>query len=123
MDKSNVLRLSFPLYLPGSAVTAGTVNCDGSLSILVQKSGETTAMADIVRAVEAAQARAAPIQRLADNVAGRFAIGVMAASLATFAFWSTLGPTLFPQVCLHESSTWCVHKLSMLGPYRSPDVT
>ena len=82
----------------GSMVTAGTVNCDGSLSIVVQKSGGATAMADIVRHVESAQARAAPIQRLADAVAGRFAIGVMAASVATFTFWTTLGPALLPQV-------------------------
>lgn len=74
------------------------MNCDGSLSIRVLRGGEATAMADIVRAVEAAQARAAPIQRLADAVAGRFALGVMAASAATFAFWSTAGPSLFPQV-------------------------
>ena len=79
-------------------MTAGTVNCDGSLSVLVQRSSDKTAMAEIVRSVEAAQARTAPIQRLADAVAGRFAIGVMAASAATFAFWATLGPALFPQV-------------------------
>ena len=81
-------------------MTAGTVNCDGSLSILVQKSGQSTAMADIVSSVESAQARAAPIQRVADMVAGRFAIGVMVASAATFTFWATLGPSLFPQVLL-----------------------
>lgn len=88
----------------GSTVTAGTVNCDGSLSVLVQRSGEETAMADIVKAVESAQARAAPIQRVADAVAGRFAVGVMVASAATFAFWATLGPSLFPQVRQTEST-------------------
>ena len=83
----------------GCTVTAGTVNCDGSVSVLVKNSGADTAMADIVRSVESAQARAAPIQRVADGVAGQFAVGVMAASFATFAFWATLGPALFPQVC------------------------
>lgn len=82
----------------GSSVAAGTVNCDGSLSVRVQKSSNSTAMAEIVRSVEAAQACAAPIQRLADAVAGRFALGVMATSVATFAFWSLLGPSLLPQV-------------------------
>lgn len=38
------------------------------------------------------------MQRLADEVAGRFAYGVMAASAATFLFWSTMGVRLFPQV-------------------------
>lgn len=39
----------------------------------------------------AAQSREAPVQRLADAVAGRFCYGVMAASALTFAFWQTLG--------------------------------
>lgn len=58
--------------------------------------------------VEAAQARTAPIQRLADAVAGRFAYGVMGASLATFLFWSTAGTSMFPQVgggCVHTHIT------------------
>ena len=44
-----------------------------------------------------AQAREAPVQRLADVVAGRFCYGVMAASGATFAFWSLAGADWFPQ--------------------------
>ena len=44
-----------------------------------------------------AQSREAPVQRLADVVAGRFCYGVMAASSATFAFWSLAGANLFPQ--------------------------
>ena len=52
----------------GGTVTAGTVNCDGALSVRAERAGSDTAMADIVRAVEAAQARAAPVQRLADQV-------------------------------------------------------
>jgi Cu+-exporting ATPase len=55
-------------------------------------------MADILRLVESAQARTAPVQRLADLVAGRFAVGVMAAATATLAFWAVAGPNLFPQV-------------------------
>jgi cation transport ATPase len=47
--------------------------------------------AGIGRLVAAAQAREAPVQRVADAVAGKFCYGVMAASAATFAFWQTLG--------------------------------
>lgn len=65
-------------------------------------------MADIVRMVEAAQARTAPIQRLADSVAGRFAYGVMGASLATFVFWATAGTSMFPQVGLFAKQSICV---------------
>ena len=56
-----------------------------------------------VRLVEEAQARTAPVQRLADKVSGVFAYGVMGASLATFAFWATVGTKVFPQVLSGEA--------------------
>ncbi len=65
--------------------------------------GKETAIADIVRLVEQAQARTAPIQRLADTVSGKFAYGVMALSAATLTFWSTVGTRLFPQVSVARS--------------------
>lgn len=49
------------------------------------------------RLVADAQSREAPVQRLADVVAGKFCYGVMAASAATFGFWSLAGADLFPQ--------------------------
>jgi Cu2+-exporting ATPase len=49
------------------------------------------------RLVADAQAREAPVQRLADSVAGRFCYAIMAASASTFAFWSLAGVQLFPQ--------------------------
>ena len=64
------------------------------------RSGNQTAIADILRLVETAQARTAPVQRLADAVAGKFAYAVMGLSAATFAFWATMGTRLFPQVIL-----------------------
>ena len=79
-------------------MTAGTVNCDGSLVVRATAAGDATVLADIVRLVETAQARAAPVQRLADAVAGRFAYGVLGASAATFCFWTLFGQQLFPQV-------------------------
>jgi Cu2+-exporting ATPase len=56
----------------GDSVAAGTVNCDGAILVAVTAAGQDTAVADIVRLVEAAQARPAPVQRLADEVAGTF---------------------------------------------------
>lgn len=82
----------------GDSVAAGTVNCDGVLTIEVVSSGEETQVAGIVRMVESAQQREAPVQRLADQVSGKFVYGVMAASAATFTFWSTVGTKLFPSV-------------------------
>jgi Cu2+-exporting ATPase len=83
---------------PGERVSAGTVNCDGALVVSAEASGRATAIAEVVRLVEAAQARSAPIQRAADAVSGKFAYGVMACAAATFAFWSTVGVRAFPGV-------------------------
>jgi Cu2+-exporting ATPase len=83
---------------PGERVAAGTVNCDGALVVAAEASGRETAIAEVVRLVEAAQARSAPIQRAADSVSGKFAYGVMAFAAATFAFWSTVGVRAFPGV-------------------------
>lgn len=58
----------------------------------------THACAGIARLVSDAQAREAPVQRLADAVAGRFCLGVMAAAAATFLFWLGAGAALWPHV-------------------------
>lgn len=88
----------------GDTVAAGTVNCDGVLTIEVVSSGEETQVAGIVRMVESAQQREAPVQRLADQVSGKFVYGVMAASAATFTFWSTVGTKIFPGVLATAAS-------------------
>jgi P-type Cu+ transporter len=88
----------------GDQVAAGTVNCDGVLTIEVVSSGGETQVAGIVRMVESAQQREAPVQRLADEVSGKFVYGVMGASAATFVFWSTVGTKLFPSVLASAAS-------------------
>ena len=82
----------------GDLVSAGTINCDGVLTVEVSKFGSETTVAGIVRMVESAQNRQAPVQRLADDISGVFTYGVMATSVATFAFWSTIGTKIFPSV-------------------------
>ncbi|KAK9827103.1 hypothetical protein WJX74_006457 [Apatococcus lobatus] len=80
----------------GSKVTAGTVNYEGPVVVRVGATGSDSTLAGIGRLVAAAQAREAPVQRLADAVAGRFCYGIMAAAAATFSFWSLAGTSLFP---------------------------
>jgi len=89
----------------GDTVNAGTVNVDGRLEVETTAAGADTAVADVAQLVEAAQARSAPVQRLADAVAGKFTYGVMAAAAATFLFWATAGPRLFPQVVAKAASS------------------
>ena len=72
-------------------MTAGTVNHEGPINVRASSTGTESTVAGIGRLVSAAQAREAPIQRLADSVSGFFCYGVMAASAITFAFWTLAG--------------------------------
>jgi Cu+-exporting ATPase len=76
----------------GSRVTGGTLNGRGSFVMRAERVGRDTLLAQIVRLVGEAQRSRAPIQRLADVMAGYFVPAVMAASVATFALWAWLGP-------------------------------
>ncbi|KAL3683422.1 hypothetical protein R1sor_001444 [Riccia sorocarpa] len=99
VDESSLTGEPLPvLKKSGDEVSAGTVNYNGTLRVEASRPGGETVLGDIVRMVEDAQTRQAPVQRLADEVAGKFCYGVMALSGTTFAFWSTLGPQLFPSV-------------------------
>ncbi|KAI9012234.1 E1-E2 ATPase-domain-containing protein [Hyaloraphidium curvatum] len=81
---------------PGAKVSAGTVAWGAPMDVRAERAGRATQLAGIARLVREAQAREAPVQRLADWAAGRFCAGVMAAAAATFGFWSTLGAAWFP---------------------------
>ena len=83
---------------PGLELSAGSLNLDAPLVLEVTRVGAETALARIIRLVEQAQARRAPIQGLADRVAGRFCYGVIALALATFLFWWLFGAAQWPQV-------------------------
>ncbi|MCC6738076.1 MAG: copper-translocating P-type ATPase [Planctomycetia bacterium] len=88
VDESMVTGESMPVTRrPGDAVTGGTVNGSGSLLFRATRVGGDTLLAQIVRAVEEAQSRKAPVERLADRAAGVFVPFVIAAALATFAGW------------------------------------
>lgn len=75
----------------GDAVKAGTLNHLGVLTVQVGQTAQHTVLAQIIQTVETAQTRKAPVQQLADRVAGYFAYGVMAIALVTFLFWEFVG--------------------------------
>ena len=77
---------------PGAAVTGGTVNGTGSLVVEARRVGRDTVLAQIVALVGAAQRSRAPIQHLADRVAGWFVPAVLAAAILAFVAWAALGP-------------------------------
>jgi P-type Cu+ transporter len=77
---------------PGDRTTAGTLNGTGPLLIEVDRTGEGTLLAQIVRMVSEAQRSRAPIQKLADRVSAVFVPAVIAVAVATFATWMIVGP-------------------------------
>ena len=73
-------------------VTGATVNGTGALLVRSERVGADTLLAQIVRMVAEAQRSRAPIQRLADVVAGWFVPAVIGAAVLTFVVWALLGP-------------------------------
>jgi Cu+-exporting ATPase len=93
LDESLVTGESMPVTKePGAKVFGGTLNTTGSVIMRAEKVGRDTMLARIVQMVAAAQRSRAPIQRLADQVAGWFVPLVIAAALAAFVAWSVFGP-------------------------------
>ncbi len=77
---------------PGDAVVGATVNAAGSFRLRAARVGQDTVLQQIVRMVRAAQGSRAPIQRLADRVAGVFVPVVLFLAAAAFAAWLVFGP-------------------------------
>jgi Cu+-exporting ATPase len=75
-----------------SAVTGGTINGTGSFIMKAEKVGDDTLLARIVQMVSSAQRSRAPIQRVADSVAGYFVPAVLFAAVLTFTIWMLVGP-------------------------------
>ncbi|MBS1913608.1 MAG: copper-translocating P-type ATPase [Bacteroidetes bacterium] len=75
----------------GARLFGGTINTNGSFTMRADRVGDDTALAAIVRAVNNAQSSKAPIQRLADRVAGVFVPAVIAIAALTFVGWLVIG--------------------------------
>ncbi len=102
------------LKQPGDSVTAGTLNQSGVMAIQTTRTGKDTTLAQIVALVEEAQTRKAPVQHLADTVAGYFTYGVLIAAALTFLFWYFVGNHLWPDAIAHSSS-FMVHGSSLMA--------
>jgi Cu+-exporting ATPase len=93
VDESMVTGESMPAgKRAGDPVVGGTLNGAGSFVMRADRIGRDTVLAQIVQMVATAQRSRAPIQRLADQVAGWFVPAVIAVALAAFAAWSIFGP-------------------------------
>ena len=101
VDESMLTGESVPVIKqPGDNVTAATFNQSGAIIICATRTGADTTIAQIITLVEAAQTRKAPIQKLADTVAGYFTYFVLTAALFTFLFWYFFGAHIWPDITL-----------------------
>jgi len=93
IDESMVTGESMPVAKHvGESVIGATVNGTGTLVVEARRVGGDTLLAQIVQMVAAAQRSRAPIQKLADVVAGYFVPTVVVAAIITFVAWAVLGP-------------------------------
>ena len=93
IDESMVTGESMPVSKSvGDTVIAGTINQTGAIAMRADKVGSDTMLARIVQMVADAQRSRAPIQRLADQVAGWFVPAVIAVAVLAFIVWATFGP-------------------------------
>jgi len=93
VDESMITGESIPIEkTAGDEVIGATVNGTGGLVIEALRVGSDTLLAQIVQMVSAAQRSRAPIQKLADVVAGYFVPAVVLSSIATFVIWAAIGP-------------------------------
>jgi Cu+-exporting ATPase len=76
----------------GDTLIGATLNTHGSLVMSAEKVGSETTLSQIVQMVARAQRSKAPMQRMADTVAGYFVLGVIAIAILTFFAWGLFGP-------------------------------
>lgn len=93
IDQSMITGEPIPVSkAEGDDVTGGTVNQTGSFVMTADRIGKDTLLAKIVQMVAEAQRSRAPIQKLADMVAGLFVPAVVLIAVATFIIWAIWGP-------------------------------
>ena len=94
VDESMLSGEPLPVHKePGTKVFAGTINQKGSFHFRAEKVGAATMLAQIIRMVQEAQGSKAPVQKLADKIAGIFVPTIIGIALLSFVLWLVFDPS------------------------------
>ncbi|MEM7726484.1 MAG: heavy metal translocating P-type ATPase [Cyanobacteria bacterium P01_A01_bin.45] len=119
VDESMLTGESVPVIKQtGDKVSAGTINLSGVLVISTERKASETTLAQIVKLVEDAQTRKAPVQNLADTVSGYFTYGILTTALLTFLFWYFIGTNLWQNISISSSMDMLHHTVTQNSAYQ-----
>lgn len=117
LDESMLTGESLPVGRgPGDPVSAGTVNTENPLELMVDQAGDNTRLSAITRLLDRAQADKPRTQQLADRIAGVFVSAVLIVAAATWLTWWFLDPTRAFPITLAVLVATCPCALSLATP-------
>ena len=103
IDVSHITGESKPIEVKeGENLSSGSLNLNSTLKLRVQKVGGESSLAKLVNLIESVNANKAPIQRIADKVAGKFTYFVLLFATLSFFFWWKVAKQIWPDLLIHN---------------------
>ena len=103
IDVSHITGESKPIEVKeGESLSSGSLNLNSTLKLRVQKVGGESSLAKLVNLIESVNANKAPIQRIADKVAGKFTYFVLLFATLSFFFWWKVAKQIWPNLLIHN---------------------
>ena len=103
IDVSHITGESKPVEVKkGENLSSGSLNLNSTLKLRVQKVGGESSLAKLVNLIESVNANKAPIQRIADKVAGKFTYFVLLFATLSFFFWWKVAKQIWPNLLIHN---------------------
>ena len=103
IDVSHITGESNPINVnEGIHLLNGSLNLNSTLKLKIIKVGEETSLAKLVNLIESVQINKPPIQRIADQIAGKFTYFVLLIATSTFFFWWKGAKQIWPDLLIHD---------------------